>query len=81
VSLAETVCVQVQDRQRFISLLHQAVAFDLNSAPEFMLSNTLAQDHASWLVERADDLFIQHPEALQGGAEGPGGDVRWPIRK
>ena len=61
VSLAESVCVPQQDRERFIQLLNQALAFDPEEYPEMRLSNVLAQEHASWLLSRIDELFLMTP--------------------
>jgi predicted anti-sigma-YlaC factor YlaD len=81
VSLAETVCVQQQDRGRFTGLLNEALAFDPDSAPELRLPNTLAREHAAWLLERVDQLFFQLPDDPADVVGPHGGDVRWPVRK
>ena len=59
VSLAETVCVKQQDRQRFETLLNEALAFDAQASREFRLANLLAQQRAAWLLSRIDELFFQ----------------------
>jgi predicted anti-sigma-YlaC factor YlaD len=58
VSLAETVAVQTQDRAEFERLLGQALAFDVNSAPEYRLANLIAQRRARLLLAEIDDLFL-----------------------
>lgn len=58
VSMAETVCVQQQDLVRFRQLLNRAVAFNSREYPELLLSNTLAQEHAAWLLTQEEELFI-----------------------
>ncbi len=62
VSLAETVCVKQQDRQRFKSLLSEALAFDVNLYPEKRLSNILAQRRAAELLKNIDELFYVEDE-------------------
>lgn len=69
VTLAETVCVQEQDRERFTSLLRQALAFDVNRHPETRLSNILAQRQALWLLSRVDELFFTTSD-VPGGPSG-----------
>jgi len=53
------VSVSVQDRAEFTKLLEQALAVDVERAPEFRLANILAQRRARWLLGRADELFIE----------------------
>jgi len=60
VSLAESVCVPRQNRERFTLVLEQALAFDPNEHPDTRLANTLAQEHASWLLSRVDELFFMN---------------------
>jgi hypothetical protein len=57
-SLAENVSVPAQDRDEFERLLRQALAIDLDSAPELRLSNRIAQDRARRLLDGIDDLFL-----------------------
>ena len=59
VSLAETVCVQTQNRREFQSLLERATAVDVNAKPEFRLANLVMQRRARWLLARADELFLE----------------------
>lgn len=58
VSLAESLMVSRQDRDRFEELLHQALAIDPDAAPSRRLANVIAQDRARWLLSRMDDLFL-----------------------
>jgi predicted anti-sigma-YlaC factor YlaD len=58
VSYAEAVCVQQQDRARFLAVLQQAVAIDVNARPEWRLVNLVMQHRARWLLGRVDDLFL-----------------------
>ncbi|MFQ5824866.1 MAG: TRAP transporter TatT component family protein [bacterium] len=62
VSLAETVCVRQQNRNRFKSLLLKALAFDVNLYPEKRLSNILAQRRAEELLDNIDELFFVDDE-------------------
>ncbi len=57
VSLAESVHQPRQDREAFVRILNEALAFDPNAYPETRLTNILAQEHAEWLLSRTDELF------------------------
>jgi len=59
VAYAESVAVGSQDRAEFRRLLEQALAVDVNKAPELRLSNLIYQKRARWLLGRADELFIE----------------------
>ncbi len=59
VTFAETVSVSAQDRGEFVRLLNQALAVDVDRAPEFRLANILSQRRARWLLGRTDELFIE----------------------
>ena len=58
VSYAELVCVKKQDRACFDEKLKRALAFDVDSAPEFRLANLIAQRRARWLLGQTADLFL-----------------------
>jgi predicted anti-sigma-YlaC factor YlaD len=58
VAFAETVSVRLQDRKQFQELLRQALAFDVNLAPQHRLANLIAQRRARILLSRTNDLFI-----------------------
>jgi len=62
VSLAESVYVTRQDREKFTRILNEVLEFDLDQYPENFLTNTLAQKHAEWLLSKADELFWMGPE-------------------
>jgi predicted anti-sigma-YlaC factor YlaD len=62
VTWAESVCVRDQDRKCFDENLGRALAFDLESAPDFKLANVIAQRRARWLQGRVQDLFISDEE-------------------
>jgi hypothetical protein len=58
VSYAESVLVPRQDRAAFEALLNEALRFDPSKAPrEQTLPNVLALRRATWLLQRADELF------------------------
>jgi predicted anti-sigma-YlaC factor YlaD len=59
VSFAEAVSVARQDKAEFKQLLGQALAVDVDAAPDFRLANLLAQRRARWLLGRIDDLFVE----------------------
>lgn len=56
--LAENVSVPAQDRAEFEALLHDALAVDLDAAPELRLSNRIAQQRARQLLATIDELFL-----------------------
>ena len=57
ISLAESVYLPRQDQDEFTRILNEALAFDPDQHPETRLANTLAQEHAAWLLSRTDELF------------------------
>jgi len=57
VALAEAVTIDTQDKKTFVSLLEEALAFDVDSDLEHRLVNMLAQRRARWLLARTSDLF------------------------
>lgn len=57
VSLAESVYLARQDRESFEGILNQVLDFDPDQYPENRLTNILAQQHAEWLLSKADELF------------------------
>jgi predicted anti-sigma-YlaC factor YlaD len=59
VSFAEAVSVGRQDKAEFKQLLGQALAVDVNAAPELRLANVLAERRARWLLGRVDELFVE----------------------
>ncbi len=59
VTFAETVSVASQNRAEFKNLLEQALAIDVDRAPDYRLANLVAQKRARWLLGRADELFIE----------------------
>lgn len=61
VSLAEAVYLVRQDREAFTRTLNEVLAFDPDQYPENRLTNTLAQEHAAWLLSKADELFWMEP--------------------
>lgn len=58
VSLAESVCVQLQDYKRFKELLNQALEFDADQHEKYKLVNRLTQHRARFLLDKADELFF-----------------------
>ncbi len=63
VSWAASVSVRKQDKAEFEKLLKEALAFDVNKAPEFKLANILAQRRAQRLLDKADDLFLSDDDS------------------
>jgi len=58
VMLAETVCVQAQDRREFVAELQQALTIDTAQQPQWQLENRVMQRRARWLLTQADQLFL-----------------------
>jgi predicted anti-sigma-YlaC factor YlaD len=59
IALATTVAVKEQNFDEFKSLLKQALAIDPNVDPDNRLLNILNQRKALWLLEHADDFFLE----------------------
>ena len=57
VRFAESVCTKNQNKDEFIEKLDYVSNFDLESAKELRLTNSLAQSRAKWLMGRIDELF------------------------
>lgn len=62
-SWAENISVPEQNREEFVRLLDQVLAFDIDSHPETRLLSILAQRRARWLRDNVDEFFLS-----------PGGD-------
>ncbi len=58
VTWASTVDVAAQDRAEFDTMIEKAVSFDIDSAPNFRLVNTIMQRRAQWLKGQAPELFV-----------------------
>ena len=80
VSMAETVSVQQQDRERFVRLLTEALAFDVDTHPETRLANLISQKHARWLLAEIDEFFFQDGGKPLERMPIHGGMFRWPRR-
>ena len=61
-SLATSVTVKEQKLGEFKDLLRQALAIDPEAVPENRLVNILNQRKAQWLLEHADDYFVESDE-------------------
>ncbi len=59
VSFAESASVGAQDRKEFEKLLNDALAVDVDKAPDQRVSNLVAQKRARWLLSRTDELFVE----------------------
>jgi predicted anti-sigma-YlaC factor YlaD len=57
-SLAENLAVPAQNRAEFERALQQALAVDLDAAPNQRLSNRISQARARFLLQRIDELFL-----------------------
>ena len=58
VTFAESIAVEKQDRKEFEDLLQRAILIDVDSKPEFRLTNLIMQRRARWLLKRVDQLFV-----------------------
>ncbi len=61
VTWARAISVQAQNRAEFDSLLHVALTIDPDQDPNNRLATILLQRRARWLLEHADELFIDSP--------------------
>jgi predicted anti-sigma-YlaC factor YlaD len=61
VACAEAVAVPLQDYELFSELLEKALTVDIDLSPESRLINTLQKEKAQWLLDHAEDLFIEIP--------------------
>jgi hypothetical protein len=75
--MAETVCVQEQDRDRFLDFLDRALAFDVDAHPGTRLANLISQGHARWLLSQADLLFVENQDPGPDGLRLHGGNLPW----
>ena len=55
---AESVEVPRQNRRGFEILLNEALAIDADAHPEYRLVNLISQERARWLLDHADELFL-----------------------
>jgi predicted anti-sigma-YlaC factor YlaD len=62
-SLATAVTVKEQNIKEFRHLLEKALKIDPEAAPENRLVNILNQRKAQWLLEHAEDYFLETEEA------------------
>ena len=46
-------------KKEFQALLEEALAIDVNKAPEWRVANLVAQKRAKWLLGRMDELFVE----------------------
>jgi len=58
VAFAESVAIEKEDQELFVSLLNQALAIDLDARPDWRLSNRIYQRRAKWLLSRLDWYFF-----------------------
>ncbi len=57
VRFAESVCIKNQNKDEFIENLNYVLNFNVESAKELRLTNTMAKSRAKWLMGRIDELF------------------------
>lgn len=57
VRYAESVCINNQNKDEFIENLNYVLNFNVESAKELRLTNTMAKSRAKWLMGRIDELF------------------------
>jgi len=63
VSLAENASIPAQNPEEFRSLLEKALAVDPDADPANRLANLVAQRRARWLLNHANDLFLETPKS------------------
>ena len=59
VALAEAVAAPRQDRKEYEELLHRALAIDVDLKPEWRLQNLVLQRRARWLLDHAEERFVE----------------------
>ena len=59
VALAEDVAVPRQDRKAFDELLARALAVDEDVRPEWRLENLITKRRARWLLDHAEEHFVE----------------------
>lgn len=69
ISLATAVTVKEQNLAEFRELLNQALAIDPEADPENRLVNVLNRRKARWLLEHADDYFVETEDPPADGEE------------
>jgi predicted anti-sigma-YlaC factor YlaD len=69
VAYAEAVSVRTQNRREFRQLLEKALAVDPDKHPDTRLANLLAQRRARWLLERADELFLEEEKPAEESSQ------------
>lgn len=62
VTLGAGLAVKEQNRAEFEDLMALALAVNVDRRPEIRLANLLAQRRARWLLDQADDLFLDSNE-------------------
>lgn len=65
-SYAMGVLLPQQKRAEFEGLLKKALAIDIDRQPRLRLANILAQQHAQYLLDHLDDLFLSDKEGGHG---------------
>jgi predicted anti-sigma-YlaC factor YlaD len=60
VSFARSVLVQQQQRAEFVRVLNQALDVDATREPSLRLANVLAHEHARFLLDHLDDVFLEN---------------------
>jgi len=68
VSMAENVCVKRQNGEKFVQLLNEALAVDVDVLPDERVVNLINQRRARILLERSADLFLDDPLAEEDAA-------------
>lgn len=58
VSLANAVARKAQDKERYVELLHKALAIPLDDYPDERLGNDYAQQRARFLLDNLDEMFL-----------------------
>ncbi|OUW18200.1 MAG: hypothetical protein CBD18_03120 [Opitutales bacterium TMED158] len=58
VAYAESVAIEKGDKELFEALLNQALTIDLDTRPDWRLSNLIYQRRAKWLLGRLDWYFF-----------------------
>ncbi len=65
VTWANTIAVREQNREEFTRLLEKALAIDASLDADQQLINIIQQERASWLLDQADELFLDDLEGFE----------------
>jgi hypothetical protein len=72
VALATSVALPDQDVRRFVDLMEQALAIDVEAYPQYRLINTIKQEEARFYLDNLDRFFVVGLDELESEQEDNG---------